>query len=509
MLIFLRDTRGAAAMIFALCIIPIMIIVGAAIDFTRHRTATVETQAALDAALLYVAHETGKRPDSELEADAKSLFRREMAARNIDFVYFRFLRDGNSLSANVNVTIETTLLGLAGIQEMNIHRESGVEFNDSRIEMALALDTTGSMRGDKLEQMQDASVLLVNKLAEGTDFPERRKFSLVPFATWVNVDPVNANASWIDKSGASLVSATNLIPGIDRRALYEKLGKTWPGCVEARTYPHDTEDTEPDLSNPETLFTPSFYPDEPDNRYRYPNDYLADSTSSYSILTIIQHIAKYGLSAGVEMTSEPVETKSDYDYYWDITTPIGPGFMCGTRPVIPLTTEAEDITDEIDLLSAEGSTNITEGIAWAWRTLSPTAPFDQGVEYEDDETQKIIVLLSDGNNQIGARSDGRGSDYSAYGYLANGRMNLAYGASQNDVYEEMDKRTLETCQNAKQAGIVIYTIRLELGGDARSEALLEACASSPGHYLDVPDADELEAAFSDIADDVLDLYLSR
>ncbi|MEQ9448878.1 MAG: pilus assembly protein TadG-related protein, partial [Rhodospirillaceae bacterium] len=77
-MLFLRDIRGATAMIFALSVIPMMIIVGAAIDFTRHRTATVETQAALDAALLYVAHETGKRPDTELEADAKALFRREM-----------------------------------------------------------------------------------------------------------------------------------------------------------------------------------------------------------------------------------------------------------------------------------------------------------------------------------------------------------------------------------------------------------------------------------------------
>lgn len=506
---FFKDDRGATAMIFALCFIPLLIFVGGAIDFTRQRTATIETQAALDSALLYVAHETGKRPDEELERDAKRLFIREMTARNIDFESFSFFREGNSLTANVRVSIDTTLLALAGINELGINRSAGVEFSDNRIEMALALDTTGSMRGDKLEKLKDASILLVNKLAEGTTEPERRKFSLVPFATWVNVDPANANASWMDRTGASLVSATNLRPGIDRLALYEKLGASWPGCVEARTSPHDTQDTVPDASNPETLFTPSFYPDEPDDRWRYPNDYLNDSTASEDVMDRIQHTAKYGLIDGVPMSSDPVEMKDGYSYYWDITTPIGPGFMCTVRPIIPLTIDTETLTSEIDVLEAAGSTNITEGIAWAWRTLSPALPFDGGVPYEDDKTQKIIVLLSDGNNQIGRRSDGRRSDYSAYGYLANGRMNLSYYASQSDIYAEMDKRTLETCQNAKAEGVVIYTIRLELSGDWRSEQLLRACASSPGHYLDVPDADALNAAFSDIADDVLDLYLSR
>ena len=68
-------------------------------------------------------------------------------------------------------------------------------------------------------------------------------------------------------------------------------------------------------------------------------------------------------------------------------------------------------------------TNIAQGLVWAWRVLSPDAPFvGQGVSYEDDETQKVLVLLSDGRNQVVENDDITGSDYTSYGYLADGRM---------------------------------------------------------------------------------------
>lgn len=506
---FWSDVRGNTAAILAICLLPMLAIAGGAIDLTRHRTATVETQAALDAALLYIAHETGKRPDPILEREAEGVFLSEMEGRHINVHDFTFARDGEIMRASVDADISTTLLGLIGVNRLAILRNAEVRFSERKFELALALDTTGSMRGDKMDKLKDASTLLVNKLSASTAKLENRKFSLIPFATWVNVGPDMRTENWIDKSGQSSVSASNLLPNTNRTALYAKLGEAWPGCVEARAYPYDTDDTTPHPGDKETLFTPSFYPDEPDDRRSYANDYLNDGIWSWNPMTLIANVAKYGLGAGGRLPDEAVGKKSNYRYYSDVDTPIGPGFNCSTRPVTPLTTNARTITDEIGLLEAEGSTNITEGLAWAWRTLSPGRPFTEGAPYTDKSTEKIIVLLTDGNNHVSRRSDARGSDYSAYGYIANGRMNLAVGASQRDIWNEMDKRTLETCQNAKSAGIIVYTIRLELSGDPRSENLLRECATSPSHYLDVPDADELEAAFNDIADDILDLYLSR
>lgn len=504
-----KNTNGNTAIIFAVCLLPMLIVAGGALDMMRHRTATIETQAAVDAALLYVAHESGKRPDVELEAEARRLFENEMSGRNVDVEDFKIIREGETLRADVKGAIKTTLLSLAGIGELAIRRNAEVSFSERKFEMALALDTTGSMSGDKIAKMIDAATLLVNKISSSTSSTANRKFSVVPFATWVNVDPDNWNKSWIDKSGRSSVSATNLLPNVSRTALYKVLGETWPGCVEARAHPYDTNDTTPKTSDAETLFTPSFYPDEPDDRRSYANDYLSDGIWSWNPMSLIANVAKYGLSLNGDLPGRGPRTKSNYRYYSDVYTPIGPGFNCATRPITPLTTDAAKVKSEISKLHAEGSTNITEGAAWAWRTLSPDAPFTEGAPYSDRSVEKIMILLTDGNNHISKRSDARGSDYSAYGYLANGRLGLSSSASQSDIWTEMDKRTLEVCTNAKKAGITIYTIRLDLAGDTRSEALLKACATSAEYYLDVPDSNQLEAAFNDIADDILDLYLSR
>lgn len=539
---FWHDQRGNTAMIFAICLIPLLAIAGGAIDMTRHRTASVETQASLDAALLYVAHGMGERSIDELKINARRIFDQQMADRGFTLEDFEIVQDGDDITATVDGKMQTTLLGLIGISTLDVSRISQVRYSERQFEIALALDTTGSMAGDKIVQLRAAAKLLVDKIDAGTSKTENRRFALVPFTTWVNVGPENWNANWIDQDGRSDVSATNLLPRTSRTALYEALGEVWPGCVEAREYPLDVDDTLSERRKPETLFTPSFYPDEPDDRRRYANDYLDDGLLSWNAMNVISDVTKYGVAIVKASTGRGrawgydddddddrgygndddddderrgrrggrgnVDLKRTYRFYSDVNTPVGPGFNCATRPIIPLTRNASLIKSEIDRLEAEGSTNMSEGVAWGWRTLSPGAPFTEGAPYEDRGVDKVLVVLSDGNNHISARSDMRGSDYSAYAYAANGRLNVPVRPSQDEIWTEMDKRTVEACTNAKRAGIIVYAVRLELD-DERSDGVLSACASSPDKYLDVPEASELDAAFSLIADDVLQLYLAR
>lgn len=529
---FWHDRRGNVAMILALCLIPLLAIAGGAIDMTRQRSATVEAQAALDAAILYVAHNMDDRSESQLQAEAEKVFLEQMKGRPVTLTDFKLVREGDDLTATADGYIDSTLLGLVGISQLRISRESKVRYSERKFEIALALDTTGSMTGDKLARLKSASKLLVDKIEAGTSKVDNRKFALVPFSTWVNVGPDKWNANWIDKDGRSDVSASNLLPRTSRTKLYDALGAIWPGCVEAREYPLDVQDTVPRKRQPETLFSPSFYPDEPDDRRFYSNDYLEDGTSSWNSMTVIDDVSKYGPGIA-DASSGPVgpktnnggridvnvagtkvslvsnaKKKSNYRYFSDVNTPVGPGYNCATRPIVPLTTNTSLIKSEIDKLSAEGNTNISEGVAWGWRVLSPEKPFRQGRPYEEYGVDKVLVVLSDGNNHVSARSDARGSDYSAYGYAANGRMNISLHPNQTEIWDEMDKRTLEACTNAKKAGLIVYTIRLELK-DKRSDGVLSQCASSPEYYLDVPDAKQLDDAFGKIADDILQLYLAK
>ena len=123
---------------------------------------------------------------------------------------------------------------------------------------------------------------------------------------------------------------------------------------------------------------------------------------------------------------------------------------------------------------------------------------------------QLMIILSDGNNVVVARENHPGgSDFSAYGYMENRRLEgLPRSYDTTDIMDTMDERTLMVCDNAKEDGIRIFTIRVSLE-DQRSEDLLQACASTPEDYIDVPDSDRLDEAFREITDRISQLYLTR
>jgi hypothetical protein len=126
--------------------------------------------------------------------------------------------------------------------------------------------------------------------AAGAELVENVRIGIVPFTMFVNVGPGNANASWIDRVGASSIHYDNFDNDDDgtqlvltsggsyafpkRQTLFTASGESWRGCVEAR--PHtktgtlsteylDTSDTPP--VNGDTLFVPQFSPDTSTNNY--------------------------------------------------------------------------------------------------------------------------------------------------------------------------------------------------------------------------------------------------
>ena len=54
---------------------------------------------------------------------------------------------------------------------------------------------------------------------------------------------------------------------------------------------------------------------------------------------------------------------------------------------------------------ADGSTHVVLGATWGWRVLSPTAPYSEGAAYNDADTQKALILMTDGENNQGIRPD--------------------------------------------------------------------------------------------------------
>lgn len=197
----------------------------------------------------------------------------------------------------------------------------------------------------------------------------------------------------------------------------------------------------------------------------------------------------------------------------------GPNSDCPANAVQALTSTPSSVIAGINAMSAQGGTNITEGAAWGWRVLSPTAPFSEGAAYSA-ATSKVMIVMTDGENtsyQTGNMNDSQ--FYSAYGYPWNSTENgraantrlLSPSASNSDLETEMNSRLSTVCTNAKALGVTIYTIGIatdQTSNPTGNQQLLTNCASSTDKAFFPASATELQDAFVKIANELAALHLS-
>lgn len=280
---------------------------------------------------------------------------------------------------------------------------------------------------------------------------------------------------------------------------------SWGGCVEARPSPYNTDDTTPTLSTPATLFVPMFAPDETnqtDTSSRPANNnWWADGTPSNATAAVRQrYMPKY-------FTPAPDGTAA-------MGPDEGPNASCSTKPITPLVdvSTAAGVTtikNAIDAMSSGGATNVPEGTAWGWRTVSGGAPFTEGRPDTEKGNDKVVIVLTDGANTYytptsvtaqeysGTYWKSGGNDlagskaiYSAYGYLApydnaSSQPRLFQGTSNavskqdfsNGNYSKaLDEHLQKVCTNAKNKNVIIMTVALDL--DATKGTAAEKAATA-------------------------------
>ena len=164
------------------------------------------------------------------------------------------------------------------------------------------------------------------------------------------------------------------------------------------------------------------------------------------------------------------------------------------------------------------------GLAWGWRVLSPNwrgrwdgdLPDELPLDYETPNMEKVIILLTDGNNEwydypgitfqwggSGAnhytgipgnnayptsptnwrnqfQTAWPGADYTAYGRLNEGRLGTTNQAAANAV---LDDRMLDMCETMKAEGIIIYTMTFGPSPDADTQDAVRDLRDRARHVL--------------------------
>ncbi len=186
-----------------------------------------------------------------------------------------------------------------------------------------------------------------------------------------------------------------------------------------------------------------------------------------------------------------------------------PNGSCTVDPVIPLTNDMKRVKSSIKDMDANGGTNIHMGAMWGLRVLSPQEPFSQGVGY-DKGASKVMIVMTDGQNTAYPSGDNFNNTnyYSMYGLHYNERMG-DLNSNSWEIRTEMNRRTLQVCENAKAEGIDVYTIGLGVSEGSSNGAMLTSCASNRRNAYFPASANDLEDVFLAIADQLSDLRLSR
>jgi Flp pilus assembly protein TadG len=506
--------------IAAIAMTVIIVAAGIAVDFARGSAQRKELDAALDAAALAVA--AANITDVE---QLEELVRKFLAV-NYNGLGF----SSQNLEVSVEITedtiavaaaqdMPTTLLKVASIDSMKIASYSEVTRASSKTELVLVLDNTGSMSNDgKLEALEEAASEMTDILFGEENQSQSLKVAVVPFSSTVNVGAQYTDAEWVDHDGLNDISHLNFADSSKHNswAWGQLANKDWNGCIEQRRVgpgmDYDIDDTTPDTSNPDTLFPVYFAPDEPSDSYNaskqsgygsgFVNSYIDDWQSAESVSNSTKR-----------STSLDTRQRRYEKYVGAYVSGEGPHDNCNIAAITPLTSTKQTITDALESMMADGYTNIPSGIGWGLRVLSPAIPFTEGAPYEDDDWQKVMVIMTDGENDWGSTlSNMNQSHYSGYGYPSQSATRLGM-SSLSDPDAILDVRTIAACDAVKAAGtsdrsITVYTITLGTLDD-ESREMMQECATDPEKYFHAPDNTTLQTVFEDIATSINTIYLSK
>lgn len=447
---------GAVLPIFAVMVIIIIVIAGAAFDVTRTVNAREKLSYALDAAALSVAADlsTSVMTNAQITKALEDSFKANLqgaefldeAIANIEFTVDS---EKGIVSVSSRATLNNYFIDMGGYMQKTLGPEtfefgtsSQVSYSRFDVELALVVDVTGSMAGD-MTTLRNASKGLVDILIpDGTDEEDSKvRISLVPYSQGVNLGGY---------AGAVKGAAYGYSDG--------------SVCVTERQ-------------------------DFNDGSENYPVRYTDTAYDYYTKSNPPPKGTFYG--GGSDRCSKDSE-------------------------MIPLTSDRDRLVDAITDLEANGGTAGQTGVVWGWNSLSPNYatlwPSDSApAPYDDELVLKFAIIMTDGdNNRWYDFVETKTKRVCSGGYCW--RESYDYNAwdekSESESYSNNSSGAQRSSCNAmKSSGIEVFGVYFGSNNNSAGAKNMKSCAST-GNYYQATSASELIGAFANIARKIQSIYLS-
>ena len=141
----------------------------------------------------------------------------------------------------------------------------------------------------------------------------------------------------------------------------------------------------------------------------------------------------------------------------------------------------------VDQMQPNGNTNQPIGLVWGWQSLVGGGPLSAPTMDSNYTYQQAIILMSDGLNTADRW-------YQTQTPVDNRMVQTGNGSG--------------TCANIKAAGITIYAIQVNTGGDPTS-TLMQNCASSADKFFLVTSSNGILTVFNQIGTNLTKLRVAR
>jgi Flp pilus assembly protein TadG len=217
-----------------------------------------------------------------------------------------------------------------------------------------------------------------------------------------------------------------------------------------------------------------------------PSDHVVDATGTTWTGCTLDRQSPYNVSA-----STPIRFNDDTKWNPAIDPLVGTkdcqGYIDRNLKTVDLTNRFDEVTDQLGEMIPYDYTHIALGVEFGYHMLSPNAPFTSGTDFDDEETRKFMVVLTDG-----------------------AQTEFGFGTGNSRSVENGEKNLEKLCESAKANKITIITVALDLGpGDTRDR--LRACSSDPTKDFFTPEtSSDLSQAFETIKSAITaQVYLSK
>ena len=549
---FRAANRANVTVTFALATIPIIGAVGAAVDYSHVNSDRTAMQNAVDATALMLSKSysgsslSTSQINSQMATQAPIIFkglytRPEVTNIVVTPTYTSGANQQVVVTASGTVKSSFVSLLSSTLANINIGASSTIKWGNSRLRVALVLDNTGSMSDDgKMGALQTATKNLLTQLKNAAINNGDVYVSIVPFVKDVNLGSSNYNQNWIDwtewnasngtcsksggyntesscsAQGSCSVSGFNTQSTCTSGGVCSISGNTdQSSCTSAGTCSISGYNSQSSCTGTGTCSNGA------ETSQSTCTGNKACSNSHYTTKTTCQnnggtwakgtwtpgqwtsgtwtpgvwsgptwtpknHNTWNGCVMDRGLTNAPSPNNYDTNVVSPVTSDVGTLYAAEQyspcpQAIMGLNYNWNSMTTLVNNMSPGGNTNQAIGLQLGWMSLVGGGPFTVPAMDNNYKYQQVIILLTDGLN-----TEDR------------------WYTSQNSI----DARQALTCANVKAAGITLYTVQVNTGGDPTS-TLLRNCASDTSKFFLLTTANAIVTTFNQIGTQLSNLRVAK